>query len=207
MSVQYVKFSELQARPEDYAFRRSVDSDPFSEAELRSLMEAIKAVGGITVPLLVKILISATGKLLVLDGHRRFFALLRLIEAGVAGFNRDMLIPVQVMDAQTPELTAIAAVLASNVERKSLTFEGYLDAVMKLNKLGMPVRAIAELLHLSDTTINRYLLLGGDEKMRTHISRHHITATNAAMLVAVAAINGRQQEAARHALQLDHEHE
>ena len=117
MSIGKVKFSELQVRPEEYSFRRSLDADPFSEAALHSLKEQVKAAGGITVPLILKVLPGSTGKKLVTDGHRRFFVLKLLIEEQVDGFGVNMLVPAQILDSHTSELTMITTGLMANIEQ------------------------------------------------------------------------------------------
>jgi hypothetical protein len=75
-----------------------------------------------------------------------------------------------------------------------LGFEGRLDVVLKLHQLGMPRTAIAELLRVGPSTVERDLVLAADAEMRGHIRSHFITATNAATLLQAAEKAGRSEE-------------
>lgn len=191
LTIQMVKFSDIFVLPDEYAFRgRSLDK-PFSKSALHSLKERIKSAGQITDPLLLKD--YAGGKKLMADGHRRYYSLKQLIEEGVEGFTADMLVPAHVLHAKTSKLVMIATALASNIERETLPYEGRLDATLSLHQLGMPVRQIADLLHVGETTVTRDLLLAKDDNMRDYVRRHVITASNAVTLLAVAEDAGKQK--------------
>lgn len=190
LTIQMVKFSDIIVQPQDYAFRGRSLNKSFSKAALHSLKERIKDVGTITDPLLVKD--YAGGKKLMADGHRRYYSLKQLIEEGVEGFTADMLVPAHVLDAKTSKLVMIATALASNIERETLPYEGRLDATLSLHQLGMPIRAIADLLHVGETTVSRDLLLAKNDRMRTLVQQHVITASNAVTLLAVAERAGKQ---------------
>ena len=49
-------------------------------------------------------------------------------------------------------------------------------------------------MHVTDTTVKRDLLLAADSKMRDLIASRKITASNAAMLLSVAANRGRREK-------------
>ena len=189
-NIQQVQFSTIIARPEDYAFRGKSDSDPFSKSALGSLMESVKSYGGINTPVLVRD--NGNGTVLLCDGHRRYYATKHLIAEGVSGFTREMVVPANVLGQGTGELTTITMSIAGNIEREPLSFDGRLDATLKLHRLGMPKRDIAKVMHVSETVVDRDLLLAGDDIMRRHIANHLITASNAAGLLGVAAAHGRR---------------
>ena len=191
LTIQMVKFSDIIALPQDFAFRgRRPFDKPFSKSALHSLKERIKAAGKITNPLLLKD--YAGGKKLVADGHRRYYSLKQLVEEQVEGFTPDMVVPAHVLHASTSKLVMIATALASNIEREGPPYEGRLDATLELHKLGMPIRSIADLLHVGETTVTRDLLLAKDDSMRSFVDNHVITASNAAALLAVADRTGKR---------------
>jgi len=191
-SIQQVRFDLIQAIPEQYGFRREGDADPYGKEAVRSLMESIKAHGRLLTPLLLRE--KRDGDFVVADGHRRFFALEFLIGESVQGFTHDMPIPAYVMKPNTSELAMVSMAIAGNIEREPLTFEGRLDAVHKLHRLGMPRKSIAQLVKVGESTIDRDLIVAGDEEMRNHIRRRHITASAAATLLAAAEKAGRRKE-------------
>ena len=196
MKIRQVKFRDIIARPREFAFRHEGDNDPFSPSSLGPLKESIKGQGGIHTPVLLKA--YPDGSYVVTDGHRRYFALKQLIDEGVEGFTPDMLVPANVLAPTTSELVMIASALSANIEREPLGFEGRLDATRKLHQLGMPKKAIAQLLHVSDSTVERDLLLANDDEMKQFIREHKISATNAANLLAEAERNNRVKGFKKH---------
>ena len=191
-----LKFRDIIARPREYAFRYEGDDDPFSPAALGPLKESIKAHGGIHTPLLVKA--YGDGMFVLADGHRRHGGLKQLIDEHVQGFTLDMLVPANVLAVETTDLTMTVTALSANVEREPLGFEGRLDATLKLHQLGLPKTNIAQLLHVSESTVERDLLLANDGEMRRFIREHKITATNAANLLADAERHNRVKGFKKH---------
>jgi hypothetical protein len=190
--VQQVKWSQIIARPQEYAFRAEGDKDPFSKAALGSLKESIKRHGSVHTALLLKA--YPDGTFLLGDGNRRYFSLGQLIEEKVQGFTAEMLLPANVLEHETSDLVMISTALSANIERQPLGFQGRLDATLKLHGLGMPKKSIAQLLNVSDSTVDRDLILANDAEMRGHILYHCITASNAATLLAAADKAGRTKE-------------
>ncbi|NQU26418.1 MAG: ParB N-terminal domain-containing protein [Candidatus Nealsonbacteria bacterium] len=84
--LQQVSLSSIVVRPTDFAFRDDDQLDVSSEA-LKSLAEDIRVHGGLHTPVLLKRL--PDGRFLLLDGHRRYHALLSLVQEGVEGFAAD----------------------------------------------------------------------------------------------------------------------
>ena len=152
MSVQHVPLSKLFAKPEENSYRGRED-DPYSKDALKGLMESIKMQGGINTPLLLQ---ARPG------GHLRSrrwpSSLLQppaAVADGVAGFSADMLVPANVLGLDTDELTFVTASVSGNVEREPLPAEGRMDATLRLHKAGMPRQSIADLLHVSKSSVDR----------------------------------------------------
>jgi len=195
-TLQQVPFSKIVAKEEDYAFREGSGTNPFSAKALLPLREKIKEHGGIHVPLLLRD--RGDGTFLVVDGHRRYFSLKQLIDEGIQGFTPDMLLPANVLAAETSELVMVATGLSANIDRQPLAFEGRLKATKKLHELGMPIKSIAQLLGVSESTVERDLKLAGDDEMMSHVREHCIQATNAAALLASAAKHDRRDDLMAH---------
>ena len=129
------------------------------------------------------------------DGHRRFFSLQQLVADGVAGFSADMLVPANVLGVDTDELTFVTASVSANIEREPLPAEGRMDATMRLHKAGMPRQTIADLLHVSKSTVDRDITLTGDAEMMRHVRElRTITMSNASQLLATANKAKRRDE-------------
>ena len=195
-SLQQVPFSKIIVREDTYAFRDGSGTNPFSPKSLQSLREKVKEHRGIHVPILLRDL--GDGTYLLVDGHRRYFSLKQLIEEGVQGFTPDMLLPANVLAAETSELVMIATGLSANVDRQPLAFEGRLKATKKLHELGMPIKSIAQVLNVGESTVERDLKLAGDEEMMECVRSHCIQATNAAALLASAAKHDRRDDLMAH---------
>ena len=195
-SLKQVPFSKIVVREADYSFREGSGTKPFSAKSLQPLKEKIKGHGGIHTPIMLRDL--GNGTYLLVDGHRRYFSIKQLIEDGVAGFTPDMLLPANVLAAETSELQMIAAGLSANIDRQALAFEGRLKATRKLHELGMPIKSIAQLLGISDSTVERDLRLAGDEEMMQYVRTNCIQATAAAALLASAAKHDRRDDLMAH---------
>jgi ParB-like chromosome segregation protein Spo0J len=191
MNIQEVPWKDIFAREKDFAFRREGAADPFSKEALRPLKESIKFHRRVHTPLLLR---NTGPSFLVADGHRRYFAVKQLIREGVKGFTPEMTLPAHVMASKTSDLVLVATALSANIERQPLGFEGRLDATLKLHKLGMPKASIGQVLRSSESTVDRDLILAEEDMMRAFIRKNHITATNAATLLAAADKAGRKDE-------------
>jgi len=192
MSVQQVVLSKIFAKPELNAFRGR-ENDPYSKEAVKNLLESIKMQGGINTPLLLQARPGDTFE--VGDGHRRLTSLLLLIADGVAGFSADMLVPANVLGLDTDELTFVTASVSGNVEREPLPAEGRMDATLRLHKAGMPRQSIADLLHVSKSSVDRDITLAGDTEMMNHVRvLRTITMSNAALLLATAEKAKRRDE-------------
>jgi len=192
MSVQQIPLSKIFAKPEDNSYRGRED-DPYSKDALKGLMESIKMQGGINTPLLLQARPGDTYE--VGDGHRRYFGLGYLVADGVAGFSADMLVPANVLGVDTDVLTFATASVSSNIEREPLPAEGRMDATLRLNKAGMPRQTIADLLHVSKSTVDRDITLAGDDVMMKHVRElRTITMSNASQLLATADKAKRRDE-------------
>ena len=184
-TLQMVPFLKIIAKPEDYSFRKEGEEDPFSDKALRSLKEAIKRDKGVREPLLLKAIDN--GFYLVGDGHRRLASVAQLIAERVAGFKRSMELPANVLQAGTRELVMLVASVSANVDREPYGPVGRMDAAKKLNQAGMPRASIAQLFQVGISTIDRDLLLAGDDEMLNLVRiKHFITMSNAATLLAAA---------------------
>ena len=183
-----VPFSKIRIDSESYAFR---DDGDFSPEALKALAEDI-AANGLTTPLLVKAL--PDGTFLLLDGHRRYFAIKLLIEQGVAGFTAETPVPAHVIVSDASELTVVAKAVSANAQRQPYSDQGRIRAAVRLKRLGMPEAQIARLLGVSESTVARDLELGMDEEMMGHVRSHHLTSTTAAALMNAAARVGRLPE-------------
>lgn len=187
-----IRYGAIVVRPEDYAFRDDSELRQEGETPLRHLSDDIKAQGGLNTPLLVKRM--ADGKHLLLDGHRRYFSIGMLISDGVQGFHHDMDLPANVIVSEVNELALVARSISANVQRQPLSPEGRLRAAIRLHRLGMPRKDIAQLFVVSPTQIDRDLTLAADEVMLAHVKAHCITATAAATVMKLAADKGRLDE-------------
>lgn len=163
---QQVSLSSIVVRFTEYAFRDDDHLDISSEA-LKALAEDIRVHGGVHTPVLLKRL--PDGRSLLLDGHRRYHALLSLVQEGVEGFDAEMEIPANVIVSDASELAMVARAVSANVQREPLSAEGRLKAVIRLHRLGMPHGEIARLLGVSESTVTRDVALGSDEEMLDHV--------------------------------------
>jgi ParB-like chromosome segregation protein Spo0J len=192
MSVQQVPLSKIFAKPEENSYRGRED-DPYTEVKLKGLVESIKLQHGINTPLLLQA--RADGTYEVGDGHRRFFSLRLLVAGGVVGFTADMPVPAYILADDTDELTFVTACVSANVEREPLPAEGRMDATLRLHKAGMPRQTIADLLHVSKSTVDRDITLMGDTEMMGHVREFRsITLSNASQLLATANKAKRRDE-------------
>ena len=191
-SVQQIVFSKIFAKPEENAYRGR-EGDPFSAEALKGLMEQITMQHGLSVPLLLQARPGDTYE--VGDGHRRFYSLQRLIADGVAGFSNDMMVPALILGVDTDVLTFVTASVSANIEREPLPAEGRMDAAMRLHRAGMPTQTIADLLHVSKSTVDRDLTLGKDVEAMRHVRElRTITMSNASQLLATANKAKRHDE-------------
>ena len=181
-----IPFNDLTARPEDYAFR---DEDDLvtkgDKLKLKALSEDIATTRGIHTPILVRQ--QDDGKYLLLDGHRRYYATEILVNQGVDGFDRATLtMPANVIISEASELEMVARAVSANVQRQRFSGLGRIRAAIRLKQLGMPDAEIARILGVSESTINRDLIVGGDREIMDHIREHHITPSDAARLMGEA---------------------
>ncbi len=192
MSVQQIPLSKIFARPELNAYRGR-EGDPYTKDALKGLLESVTMQGGINTPFLL--LAHPDGTFEVGDGHRRLTTLLLLIADGVAGFSADMLVPANVLGIDTKELNFVTASVSANIEREPLPPEGRMDATSRLHKVGMPRQSIADLLHVSKSTVDRDITLMGDAEMMRHVRElRTVTLSNAALLLATAEKAKRRDE-------------
>ena len=195
-TLQHVPFSKIVVQEKDYAFREGSGTNPFSKKALQPLKESIMQHKGVHTPILLRA--RGDGTYLLVDGHRRYFALKALIEDGVQGFTADMTLPAFVMAVETSELVTVATGLSANIDRQPLAYEGRLKATKKLYELGMPTKSIAQLLGVSESTVDRDLKLVSDDQMMAHVRSHAIQATFAASLLAAAAKHTRREDLMAH---------
>ena len=192
MSVQQVPLSKIFAKPEDNSYRGRED-DPYSKDPLKGLMESIAMQGGINTPLLLQA--HPDGTYEVGDGHRRFYSLLLLVADGVAGFSSEMEVPANILGVDTDLLAFVTASVSANIEREPLPAEGRMDAAMRLHRAGMPTQTIADLLHVSKSTVDRDLTLCKDAEAMRHVRElRTITMSNASQLLATANKAKRHDE-------------
>ena len=189
--LQRIPLSSIVVRHEDFSFRDEDDLVISGDA-IKSLGEDIKAHGGIHTPLQVQQL--PDGRHLLLDGHRRFFALQTIVQERVEGFEPDMAVPAIVNAADASELAMVARAVSANVQREPLSAEGRLRAVIRLKRLGMPRTDSARAVEKSVSTIDRDIALGSDDEMMEHVGLHHIPATTAAELIKLATEAQRLDE-------------
>ncbi len=179
-TLRQVPFSKIVVREADYAFREGSGTNPFSEKSLQPLKESIMQHHGIHTPILLRDL--GNGTYLLVDGHGRYFALKQLIDEKVLGFTPEMLLPANVMAAETSDLVMVATGISANTVRRPLAYEGRLKATKKLYELGMPRKAIAQLLNVGESTIDRDLALAGDEEMMAFVKSHWYSGNERSIL-------------------------
>jgi len=184
--LHQVPFNDLTARPEDYAFRDDGDlAIKGDQSKLKALSEDIATTRGIHTPILVRQ--QEDGKYLLLDGHRRYYATELLVNQGVDGFDRATLtMPANVITSEASELEMVARAVSANVQRQRYSGLGRIRAATRLKQLGMPDAEISRILGVSESTISRDLIVGGDDQIMDHIRQHHLTASDAARLMGEA---------------------
>jgi ParB/RepB/Spo0J family partition protein len=187
--LDQIKLSSIVVRPEDYAFRDEDDLVASAES-LKGLVDDIKAHGGVHTPVMVKKL--PDGKYLLLDGHRRYFAMKALVEDEV--FTDDVLLPANIVISEASEMALVARAVSANIQREPLSQEGRLRAVIRLHRLQMPRSEIARLVGKSLATIDRDIALASDEEMLDHVRERHISPTDAANLIKLAKEKGMLDE-------------
>ena len=173
-------FKELVVERDKYSFR---DAEHFHEAQLEAIRTDI-AAQGINTPLLVFEL--EDGKLLVLDGHRRYFATQANIEKRIKGFTPDMKVPVHIIAKGASEQAKIARAVSANVLREGLPAAGRIKAACDLFRTGMSKADIAKILTVSETQVKRDIDLGTNKEMMALVKRDFIAASTAANLLAIA---------------------
>ena len=179
-SLQQVAFSKIDVQPQDNAYR---DESELDEGRLQPLAENLTTCG-LNTPLLLQD--RGDNRYLLLDGHRRFFALRSLVANGVQGFHAEMVVPANVIGRSASELDTVARAISANVQRQALSAEGRVRAAARLSRLGMAQSEIARCLAVSEATIARDLALAGNDRLMNHIRHHHIAATAAATLMQTA---------------------
>ena len=103
--------------------------------------------------------------------------------------------PANVLGVDTDVLAFVTASVSANIEREPLPAEGRMDATLRLHKAGMPRQTIADLLHVSKSTVDRDITLAGDAEMMEHVRElRTITMSNAAQLLATADKAKRRDE-------------
>jgi hypothetical protein len=109
-----------------------------------------------------------------------------------------MLLPANVLAAETSDLVMVATGISANTERRPLAYEGRLKATKKLYELGMPRKSIAQLLGVGESTIDRDLALAGDAEMMEYVRTHCIQAAYAASLLTAAGKHNRRDDLMTH---------
>jgi len=183
-----VQLSSIVADYEGFAFR---DASELTEDGLKPLREDI-AVNGVTTPVLLAEL--PDGKYLLLNGHRRYTAIRQNVKQGVQGFTEDMLLPAYIIVLPCSELGQVSRAIAANIQQRTISAEGRQKAVLRLKKLGMPLKEIARLVGYSSSTVERDLALASSECMLAHVNEGNITGTAAATLVKAAADANKTDE-------------
>ena len=97
-----------------------------------------------------------------------------------------LLLQAHVLAAETSDLVMVATGVSANTDRRAFAYEGRLKATKKLYELGMPRKAISQLLGVGESTVDRDLALAGDDEMMAYVHTRCIQATNAASLLAAA---------------------
>jgi ParB-like chromosome segregation protein Spo0J len=187
--LRTVQFAQLVVRTEDYSFR---EEEELSGQPMKDFEEEIIASRGITTPLFARDL--GDGTFLVLDGHRRYFALANIIERKVKGFAEDMPIPANVVVSEAPERELIARAISANFHRRPIGALGRVKAAVSLVRHGMPKKEVARLLGVGDSTLERDILIGTTDWMMDHVRRHHITPTAASALLEQAKKHNRVED-------------
>ena len=116
--LRQIPLSKIRVLQEEYSFR---EQSELEWVDLKSLAEDIAEIG-LTTPVLVQD--CGEKGFLMLNGHRRYFALKFLIEKGVDGFDADMLVPANVIAESTSEIDALARAASSNIQHQSLSALG-----------------------------------------------------------------------------------
>ena len=111
--------------------------------------------------------------------------------AAQAGFHREMLIPVQILPAATSELGAVKRAVASNIQRSALSDIGKIRAAVRMKHLGATNIEIAQTLGMSDSTVGRLLILGGNQVWLQHVVEHNIPSSTAVRLLQAAEAEER----------------
>ena len=152
--------------------------------------------GGIHTPILLRA--RGDGTYLLVDGHRRYFALKQLIEENVAGYTPDMLLPAHVLAAETSDLVMVATGVSANTDRRAFAYEGRLEGDEEVVRIGHATEGDLQLLGVGESTVDRDLALAGDDEMMAYVRTHCIQATNAASLLAAAGKHSRRDALMSH---------
>lgn len=187
-TLESVPLKSIKTAIEEYGLR---NEEALSDAALNDLMESIKTNGIINS--LVGSRLSAGGVLL-LDGHRRFTALSKLAEQGVAGFSKDMLVPMVVYDEETSEIEKFSIAITSNIDRESLPPEARYFICLRMHKAGATFAYIARCMRVSETSVARDVALAENEVMMSFVTEGIVPASFAAKTLQVAKKKKRVED-------------
>ncbi len=187
-----IRYCDLEVAPDDWAFREDGELQTHGDTPLHDLVESIKPRGNIHTPMLVKP--HGDGKYLVLDGHRRYFALGILIDEGIEGFHAEMLIPTNVVVSDNSEGDLVLLTIEGNVKRNAPTAEGRMRGVRRAHQTGVPLKDIADVYGIGVSTVQRDLAVSSDEEVMKQVRENHISYTDAAALIKLALDKNRLPE-------------
>ena len=163
-------------RPEEMGFR---SEDELDSTAIGSLATDI-SITGVQSPLLV---VEEADRLLVVNGHRRFAALQKLVAENVPGWTSTTLIRVDVLPANTSRLEMLARGISANVHQKALSGLGRAKAALALHKEGMPPVQIAGLLCVGEKSVQRDLSVAAFPRAIGFVKTHVIQFSTIAGLV------------------------
>ena len=187
-TMESVPLKDIHLVIEEYGLRNKED---LSDAALNDLMESVKTNGIINSLVGSKL---STGGVLLLDGHRRFTAVTKLAEQGVAGFSKTMLVPMVVYDENTTEIEKFSIAITSNNDRESLPPEARYFICLRMHKAGATFAYIARCLRVSETSVARDVALAEDDVMMDYVTDGTLPASFAAKLLQAANKKGKVKE-------------
>jgi len=174
-----VPWSKLKINTALFGFRDPAD---YSDKAVEPIAENIAIHGQLT-PSLVRDVVDWYE---VLDGGRRYWGTGLNIRKQIAGFTEERLVPCQVIIGAASDRELVGAAATSNIARQAFNSLDRLRATVLLQKTGMPKSEIATCLGVSESTVDRDLLVAQTDWMMAHVQAHAIGQTDAANLLAIA---------------------
>ncbi|HEX3658218.1 MAG TPA: ParB N-terminal domain-containing protein [Pirellulales bacterium] len=185
LDLDFVQYSKL--RFIDRSFREDEQLLPVAIATLAADI----AKNGLGTPLIVRPM--GDGTFGIYDGTRRKVALEHLVQTR-DGFSTEMLVPVQVMAAETNEADALRLAAGTNFARLAHSPLERSRFALAMLQAGNSIADIAESLQVSESTLRRDLAVVSNDELLQQVRAHEIAATDAAAVAKLATDKGRMPD-------------